>query len=45
MHHSRLCAILIDCNARDLDEAARFVGAGARQAHRPAAPGKSANQW
>ena len=24
MHHSRLCAILIDCNASDVDEAARF---------------------
>ena len=26
MHHSRLCAILIDCNASDVDEAARFWG-------------------
>ncbi len=24
MHHSRLCAILIDCNVPDVDEAARF---------------------
>jgi predicted enzyme related to lactoylglutathione lyase len=24
MHHSRLCAVLIDCNVDDLDEAARF---------------------
>lgn len=24
MHHSRLCAVLIDCNASDVDEAARF---------------------
>ena len=23
MHHSRLCAVLIDCNTADLDEAAR----------------------
>jgi len=27
MHHSRLCAILIDCNVSDLDEAARFWAA------------------
>jgi len=24
MHHSRLCAVLIDCKTRDVDEAARF---------------------
>jgi catechol 2,3-dioxygenase-like lactoylglutathione lyase family enzyme len=24
MHHSRLCAVLIDCKTADLDEAARF---------------------
>jgi hypothetical protein len=24
MHHSRLCALLIDCHAADVDEAARF---------------------
>jgi predicted enzyme related to lactoylglutathione lyase len=24
MHHSRLCAILIDCNTSDVDDAARF---------------------
>jgi catechol 2,3-dioxygenase-like lactoylglutathione lyase family enzyme len=24
MHHSRLCAILIDCDTSDVDEAARF---------------------
>ena len=24
MHHSRLCAVLVDCNVTDLDEAARF---------------------
>lgn len=24
MHHSRLCAVLIDCNAPDVDKAARF---------------------
>lgn len=27
MHRSRLCAILIDCNSADIDEAARFWGA------------------
>jgi predicted enzyme related to lactoylglutathione lyase len=27
MHHSRLCAVLIDCNTPDVDEAARFWGA------------------
>src|SRR5438552_16674770 len=24
MHHSRLCAVLIDCNTNNLDEAAQF---------------------
>jgi hypothetical protein len=27
MHHSRLCAVLIDCNTADVDEAARFWAA------------------
>jgi predicted enzyme related to lactoylglutathione lyase len=27
MHHSRLCAVLIDCQTSDLDEAARFWAA------------------
>ncbi len=27
MHHSRLCAVLVDCKFRDVDEAARFWGA------------------
>ena len=27
MHHSRLCAVLIDCKTSDVDEAARFWGA------------------
>lgn len=27
MHHSRLCAVLIDCNVADVDEAARFWAA------------------
>ncbi len=27
MHHSRLCAVLIDCKIADVDEAARFWAA------------------
>lgn len=27
MHYSRLCAVLIDCNTQDIDEAAAFWGA------------------
>ncbi len=27
MHHSRLCAVLLDCKTSDLDEAARFWSA------------------
>ena len=27
MHHSRLCAVLIDCKTEDVDEAARFWAA------------------
>ncbi len=27
MHYSRLCAVLIDCNSRDVDEAAAFWSA------------------
>jgi hypothetical protein len=26
MHHSRLCAVLIDCKTSDVDQAARFWG-------------------
>src|SRR5258705_13691439 len=26
MHHSRLCAVLIDCKTSDVDEAARYWG-------------------
>jgi hypothetical protein len=26
MHHSRLCAVLIDCRTSDLERAARFWG-------------------
>lgn len=27
MHHSRLCSVIIDCNASDLDDAAKFWSA------------------
>jgi hypothetical protein len=36
MHHSRLCALLIDCKTADVDEAARF---GADALGRPVDPG------
>ncbi len=42
MHHSRLCALLIDCNAPDVDQAASFwaeaLGRGTDAAH-PASRG------
>ena len=34
MHHSRLCAILIDCNSPDVDAAAQF-----------SAQAKNATRW
>lgn len=34
MHHARLCAVLIDCNTPDVDEAAAFW-AGATGKLRP----------
>jgi predicted enzyme related to lactoylglutathione lyase len=36
MHHSRLCAVLIDCKTADVDEAARFWAAALG---RPVDPG------
>jgi hypothetical protein len=39
MHHSRLCAILIDCNIPDVDEAASFWGAALGRPVDPAHPG------
>ncbi len=39
MHHSRLCALLIDCNVSDIDEAARFWSAALGRAPDPDHPG------
>jgi hypothetical protein len=33
MHHSRLCAVLIDCQTSDVDEAARFWGEALGRRH------------
>jgi predicted enzyme related to lactoylglutathione lyase len=38
MHHSRLCAVLIDCNTDDLDAAARFWGEALGRPVDPAHP-------
>ncbi|MHB8477941.1 MAG: VOC family protein [Steroidobacteraceae bacterium] len=34
MHHSRLCAVLIDCRTSELDGAARLAKLGAKVAER-----------
>jgi catechol 2,3-dioxygenase-like lactoylglutathione lyase family enzyme len=39
MHHSRLCALLIDCNVADIDEAARFWAAALGRPVDPDHPG------
>ena len=39
MHHSRLCALLIDCNTPDVDEAARFWSQALGRAVDSAHPG------
>jgi len=39
MHHSRLCALLIDCNTLDIDQSARFWA----EAVRP--PSWSSGAW
>jgi hypothetical protein len=39
MHHSRLCAILIDCNVPDVDVAARFWASALGRPVDPAHPG------
>lgn len=39
MHNSRLCAILIDCNVPDVDEAARFWSSALGRPLDPAHPG------
>ncbi len=41
MHHSRLCAVLIDCNTPDVDAAARFWGAALG---RPMDPGHAGSR-
>lgn len=43
MHHSRLCAVLIDCRASDLDEAARFWSEALGRAVDPSHPGSRGN--
>jgi len=43
MHHSRLCAVLIDCNTSDVDEAARFWGEPLGRATDPNHPGSRGN--
>jgi len=41
MHHSRLCAILIDCKSSNVDEATHFWD---QALQRPGWP-KNANRW
>jgi predicted enzyme related to lactoylglutathione lyase len=43
MHHSRLCAVLIDCNTDDLDQAATFWAAALGRAVDPDHPGTRDN--
>ena len=43
MHHSRLCAVLIDCKTSDLDEAARFWGEALGRPVDPSHPGSRGN--
>jgi hypothetical protein len=43
MHHSRLCAVLIDCKTSDVDEAARFWGEALGRAVDPSHPGSRGN--
>ena len=43
MHHSRLCAVLIDCNTSDVDEAAGFWGGALGRPVDPAHPGSRDN--
>jgi len=38
MHHSRLCAVLIDCKTSDVDEAARFWAKALGRAVDPTPP-------
>jgi len=43
MHHSRLCAMLIDCRTTDVGEAARFWAAALGRPVDPAHPGTRGN--
>jgi predicted enzyme related to lactoylglutathione lyase len=43
MHHSRLCAVLIDCRVADVDEAARFWAAALGRALDPQHPASRGN--
>ncbi|MGE5147379.1 MAG: VOC family protein [Candidatus Eiseniibacteriota bacterium] len=43
MHHSRLCAVLIDCKTDDVDEAARFWAAALGRPVDPRHPGTRGN--
>jgi len=43
MHHSRLCALLIDCNASDIDRAALFWAEALGRALDPDHPGTRGN--
>ena len=43
MHRSRLCAVLIDCNTSDIDQAARFWAEALGRAIDPDHPGTRGN--
>ena len=43
MHHSRLCAVLIDCHSADIDEAASFWAAALGRPVDPGHPGTRGN--
>jgi hypothetical protein len=43
MHHSRLCAVLIDCQTPDVDEAARFWSKALGRPVDPEHPGSRGN--
>jgi predicted enzyme related to lactoylglutathione lyase len=43
MHHSRLCAVLIDCKTTDVDQAAHFWGKALGRAVDPTHPGTRGN--
>jgi hypothetical protein len=43
MHHSRLCAVLIDCKTADVDEAAHFWGEVLGRPVDPSHPGSRGN--